>query len=175
MLTNQNAAVPPATAPVLPNSNMTTKLDVTSAPFTKSNTLSRNIPSINQNTTSAPASAVLPNRNVTPVFKANPRNWRDRNDYVLPEARNYYRIRRPPLIIPNWRDEGDREGDRNERTPHNWSNNKNRVRTTLPTQHDRKYIGSAWIQTAHKYTITFELVCHCLELCGLRKETVSSV
>lgn len=29
-----------------------------------------------------------------------------------------------------------------------------------------------WIHVTHKYTIAFELVCHCLELCGLRKETV---
>ncbi|XP_031628705.1 uncharacterized protein LOC116344351 [Contarinia nasturtii] len=29
----------------------------------------------------------------------------------------------------------------------------------------------SWIQLAHKYTISFEIVCHCLELCGFRKQT----
>lgn len=36
------------------------------------------------------------------------------------------------------------------------------------------HFEGSWIQTAHKYTITFELICHCLEICGLRGETVSS-
>ncbi|XP_055326140.1 uncharacterized protein LOC129579976 isoform X2 [Sitodiplosis mosellana] len=30
---------------------------------------------------------------------------------------------------------------------------------------------ASWVQIAHKYTITFELICHCLEVCGLRNET----
>lgn len=29
-----------------------------------------------------------------------------------------------------------------------------------------------WVHTAHRYTISFELICHCLEICGLRKHTV---
>lgn len=31
------------------------------------------------------------------------------------------------------------------------------------------------VLTAHKYTIAFELICHCLEMCGLRDETVKLV
>lgn len=78
--------------------------------------------------------------------------------------------RRPPLIISNWRD----QNDHNARRSHNWSNYNSRVRTNLPTQStDSKFIDRTWIQTAHKYTIAFESVCHCLELCGLRKETVN--
>ena len=33
-------------------------------------------------------------------------------------------------------------------------------------------ISGAWPETAHKYTIAFEIICHCLEVCGLRRETV---
>lgn len=36
------------------------------------------------------------------------------------------------------------------------------------------HFEGSWIQTAHKYTIAFELICHCLEICGFRGETVSS-
>ncbi|XP_055326141.1 uncharacterized protein LOC129579977 [Sitodiplosis mosellana] len=32
-------------------------------------------------------------------------------------------------------------------------------------------INGAWVQTAHKYTIAYEMICHCLEVSGLRKET----
>lgn len=50
------------------------------------------------------------------------------------------------------------------------------VRLPPPTMPNWKLKHStpSSIQMAHKYTITFELVCHCLELCGLRKETVST-
>lgn len=43
----------------------------------------------------------------------------------------------------------------------------------MPKQEFPNYIKLNWVLTAHKYTITFELVCHCLELCDLRKETVN--
>lgn len=42
----------------------------------------------------------------------------------------------------------------------------------IPDERFPKNIDVLWIQAAHKYTIAFELVCHCFELCGLRKETV---
>lgn len=42
----------------------------------------------------------------------------------------------------------------------------------LPKTRYPNHIKVAWIQTAHKYTIAFEMVCHCLELSGLRQETV---
>ncbi|XP_031619155.1 uncharacterized protein LOC116338187 [Contarinia nasturtii] len=32
-------------------------------------------------------------------------------------------------------------------------------------------IEKSWVQICHKYTISFELVCHCLELCGMRQHT----
>ncbi|XP_055326137.1 uncharacterized protein LOC129579973 [Sitodiplosis mosellana] len=40
-----------------------------------------------------------------------------------------------------------------------------------PNWRDSGHVDISWIQTVHKYTITYELVCHCLELCGLRKKT----
>lgn len=42
-----------------------------------------------------------------------------------------------------------------------------------PTWRYPNYVEIAWLQTAHKYTIAFELICHCFEICGLRNETVS--
>lgn len=33
-------------------------------------------------------------------------------------------------------------------------------------------VDPSWTQMAQMYTITFQLICHCLERCGLRKETV---
>lgn len=42
----------------------------------------------------------------------------------------------------------------------------------IPDDNFPRYIEIDWVLKAHKYTIAFELVCHCLELCGLRKETV---
>lgn len=51
--------------------------------------------------------------------------------------------------------------------------NPNRSPPPMPDNRSPGDINVFWIQTAHKYTITFELICHCLELCGLRKETVS--
>lgn len=160
------APVPSAASTVLSNGNVIKKPEVTSAPSTKSNDQNKNNPPINQNAMNATPAVALPYRNIAPIFY--PGNWRARNDYVLPVARNHFRVRR---AAPNWRD----QSDRNERRTHNWSNYNNRRQTTLPTQHDLKYIGGAWINTAHKYTIAFESVCHCLELCGLRKETVSLV
>lgn len=35
------------------------------------------------------------------------------------------------------------------------------------------FVDFDWVQAAHKYTISFELICHCLEICGLRKLSVS--
>lgn len=51
--------------------------------------------------------------------------------------------------------------------------NPNRLPPPMPDNRSPGDINVLWIQTAHKYTITFELICHCLELCGLRKEKVS--
>lgn len=90
----------------------------------------------------------------------NLENWRDPNDYRLPESTAAAPMR---LAAMN----GFRK---NGRPPHNWSNYNNRARTTRGNPH---FIDCAWIQIAHKYTIAFESICHCLELCGLRKETVS--
>ncbi|XP_055304268.1 uncharacterized protein LOC129569458 [Sitodiplosis mosellana] len=45
---------------------------------------------------------------------------------------------------------------------------KNRAAVFLPNSFRVK---GSWIHTAHKYTVAFETVCHCLEICGLRKET----
>lgn len=107
----------------------------------------------------------LSNRNVSPLFV--PKNWRDANNYILPTAAvpmrpiamyNFERKQRPPSFLSNWRD----RHDPNERAPHNWSHHSNRANTTLLTQRDRNVIDGAWIQTAHKYTIAFESVCHCL-------------
>ncbi|XP_055320075.1 uncharacterized protein LOC129577310 [Sitodiplosis mosellana] len=125
------------------------------------------------NTRNAPPAAAPgfapTNHNITPLFISA--NWRDPNNYILPAQPvamvNFQGIRRPPLVISNWRD----QHDRNDRRPHNWSNYNNRARNTLPTKHDRNFIDLEWIQVAHKYTIAFEAICHCLELCGLRKET----
>lgn len=38
-----------------------------------------------------------------------------------------------------------------------------------------EYVDIDWVLIAHKYTIAFELICHCLEMCGLRDETVNFV
>lgn len=43
----------------------------------------------------------------------------------------------------------------------------------LPNDNFPRYVELDWVITAHKYTIAFELICHCLELCGLGKETVN--
>ncbi|XP_055304272.1 uncharacterized protein LOC129569461 [Sitodiplosis mosellana] len=40
----------------------------------------------------------------------------------------------------------------------------------MPNTRVSNYVDVSWIQTAHKYTIAYELVCHCLELSGLRTE-----
>lgn len=119
------------------------------------------------------APSVFRNPNEVPPFV--PGSWRNPNQYMVqPVATHQFTMyyRRPPLIISNWRD----QNDRNERRlpPHNWSNYNARARITLPTRRDPYFMDRAWIQTAHKYTIAFESVCHCLELCGLGKETVSS-
>lgn len=42
----------------------------------------------------------------------------------------------------------------------------------MPSDQFPTYVELNWVQAAHKYSICFELVCHCLEFCGLRKETV---
>lgn len=42
----------------------------------------------------------------------------------------------------------------------------------FPNEPFPQYVDLLWIQAAHKYTIAFELVCHCFEVCGLRNETV---
>lgn len=36
-----------------------------------------------------------------------------------------------------------------------------------------EFVGLESIQTAHKYGIAYMVVCHALEVCGLRKEMVS--
>ncbi|XP_055326138.1 uncharacterized protein LOC129579974 [Sitodiplosis mosellana] len=43
----------------------------------------------------------------------------------------------------------------------------------MPNWRHPEYVAMSWVQTAHKYTIAFDLVRHCLELCGLRRETDS--
>lgn len=50
---------------------------------------------------------------------------------------------------------------------------KNRPPPPMPNDRFPSYVGIDWVITAHKYTIAFELVCHCLEMCGLRNETVT--
>lgn len=55
----------------------------------------------------------------------------------------------------------DVDGERNFNSP-----------PPMPNERYPNYVELAWVQAAHKYSICFELVCHCLELCGLRKETV---
>lgn len=117
------------------------------------------------------AAPVFRNPNDVPPFV--PRSWRDPNNFaVQPVVVNPFRLyRRPQLIMSNWRE----RGDPNEPRPHNWSNYSGYARTTLPNRRDPYFLDRAWIQTAHKYTIAFESVCHCLELCGLRNETVSLV
>lgn len=44
----------------------------------------------------------------------------------------------------------------------------------MPDTHYPSFVDISWVQIAHKYTIAYELICHCLELCGLRKETVKT-
>lgn len=45
----------------------------------------------------------------------------------------------------------------------------------MPENHYIGHVETVWIQAAHKYTIAFELIGHCLELCGMRKETVNLI
>lgn len=42
----------------------------------------------------------------------------------------------------------------------------------MPNDQYPSYAKMSWVLLAHKYTITFELICHCLELCGMRRRTV---
>lgn len=35
-------------------------------------------------------------------------------------------------------------------------------------------VEKGWIQAAHRYTIAFEIICHSLEICGLRSQTVNN-
>lgn len=42
----------------------------------------------------------------------------------------------------------------------------------MPKMRYPEHVEVEWIQLAHIYTIGYELVCHCLEMCGLRQETV---
>lgn len=44
----------------------------------------------------------------------------------------------------------------------------------LPPELDQEFLNTSgtWSKTAHKYTIAFEIVCHCLEVSGLRQEAV---
>ncbi|XP_031619086.1 uncharacterized protein LOC116338142 isoform X2 [Contarinia nasturtii] len=48
--------------------------------------------------------------------------------------------------------------------------NAKRPPPPMPNQHYPRYVEFPWVRIAHKYTIAFEHVCHCLEICGLRKE-----
>lgn len=43
---------------------------------------------------------------------------------------------------------------------------------STPAWRDPGFVRRQEICTVHKYTVAFETVCHCLEICGLRKETV---
>lgn len=186
MSTNEHSPAAPAATSCrnvqLPN--------VTSVPLYKSDGQRKNDPPINENATNFKPNSI--SRDVTEALfpKSDSESKHNLPIGISPEADPTYHHISPKHNLENWRDpinfrlpestaaapwrlsamNGFR---RNGGTPHNWSNYNNRARTTLPTRDDPHFIDRAWIQTAHKYTIAFESVCHCLELCGLRKETVS--
>lgn len=124
-----------------------------------SNSLSRDVTEALFTTTPISFAPIPVKHNIAPLY--NPRNWRDPYHYRLPESRAA-----APMYLSAMNG-----FKRNGPPPHNWSN-YNRWHARAP-RHDLHFIDRAWIQIAHKYTITFESVCHCLELSGLRKETVS--
>lgn len=97
-------------------------------------------------------------RNITSSY--NTENWRDPHSLNVPSSTS----------AAPWRHMAMNGFRRNDGFHYNSPPHYRNYHRSKPDPH---HIDGSWIQTAHKYTIAFESVCHCLELCGLRKETVS--
>lgn len=149
----------------------TNKNATNSAPVAAANPLGRDIAKAIFIQSSSPSSDSLPtvgipsdHNTTTPYNRAN---WQDPYLCNVPKLASAAPWRRPDM-------EGFKRNDGcnyNNRPRDRY--NRVRSRVEHPTRPDPNFIDAAWIQAAHKYTIAFESVCHCLELCGLRKETVS--